>query len=170
MPGTGESDILSMLVREFDNQLTGEVRQKLREKELSVRDFVTLASLVEKEAAVAEDRQFIAQAFLKRLSVSMPLQSCATIQYILGYAKAELTVADTQLPSEYNTYLHYGLPPGPIANPGFLSMQSVLNPAKEEYLYFVAQKNGKHIFSYTYDEHLRAIEKISRDLPEDEQN
>ncbi|MDR2006879.1 MAG: endolytic transglycosylase MltG [Acidaminococcales bacterium] len=158
----GGKAILAMLVREFDQQLTKDMREKLRKKNMSVRDFVTLASLVEKEAAVAEDRKFIAKAFLKRLDIDMPLQSCATIQYILGYPKPELTIADTKLPSEYNTYLHYGLPPGPIANPGLLSMQSVLNPAKEDYLYFVAQKNGQHIFSYTYDEHLQAIEKASR--------
>ncbi|MDR3349250.1 MAG: endolytic transglycosylase MltG [Acidaminococcales bacterium] len=158
----GGKAILDMLVREFDQQLTDGMREKLREKDMSVRDFVTLASLVEKEAAVAEDRKFIAKAFLKRLDIDMPLQSCATIQYILGYPKPELSIADTKLPSEYNTYLHYGLPPGPIANPGLLSMQSVLNPAQEDYLYFVAQKDGKHIFSYTYDEHLRAIEKASQ--------
>jgi UPF0755 protein len=161
-PNIGVEGLLAMLAREFDSQLTGPVRQRLPERKLSVREYVTLASLVEKEAAAAEDRKFIAKAFLRRLDIYMPLQSCATIQYILGYPKAELTVADTKLPSDYNTYLHYGLPPGPIANPGSLSMQAVLSPAEENYLYFVAKKDGRHIFSYTYEEHLAAIDKASR--------
>ena len=92
----------------------------------------------------------------------MPLQSCATIQYILGYPKAELTVRDTEMPSPYNTYLHPGLPPGPIANPGMAALQAVLYPKKTEYLYFVADKEGAHHFSKTYEEHLIAIEQVSR--------
>jgi UPF0755 protein len=161
-PGASAKDLLALLAGEFDRQLTGEMRRTLAEKNISVRDFVTLASLVEKEAAAAEDRRFIAKVFLRRLFIGMPLQSCATIQYILGYPKAELTVADTKLPSPYNTYLYYGLPPGPIASPGLSSLQAVLAPAAENYLYFVAQKNGKHLFSYTYDEHLAAIRKAAQ--------
>lgn len=161
-PGTSVDDILAMLTREFNNQLTVDMRKKIVEKNLSIREFVILASLVEKEAAVAEDRKYISKVFLNRLEIDMPLQSCATIQYILGEVKPELSIADTQRPSPYNTYLHDGLPPGPIANPGVLSMNSVLNPAKDNYLYFVAKKNGKHIFSRTYDEHLAAIEVASQ--------
>lgn len=161
-PGTSLDAILEILTSTFDERLTKEMREKIAKDEISIRDFVTLASLVEKEAAVDEDRKYIAKAFIKRLEIHMPLQSCATIQYILGYPKPELTIADTKLPSPYNTYLHYGLPPGPIANPGMLAMESVLAPAEENYLYFVVQKNGKHIFSETYSEHLAAIERVSQ--------
>ena len=160
-PGMNEKDILTMMVKEFDRQLTPEIRKKIEEKGRTIREFITFASLVEKEAAVEEDRPYIAKAFIKRLDIHMPLQSCATIQYILGYPKPELTIADTQIESPYNTYLNYGLPPGPIANPGLASMKAVLNPADEDYLFFVVQKNGKHIFSKTYSEHLAAIEKVS---------
>lgn len=160
-PGTSADDILAMLTREFNNQLTVDMRKKIVEKNLSIREFVILASLVEKEAAVAEDRKYISKVFLNRLEIDMPLQSCATIQYILGEVKPELTIADTQRPSPYNTYIHDGLPPGPIANPGLLSMKSVINPAQDNYLYFVAKRDGKHIFSRTYAEHLVAIERAS---------
>ena len=161
-PGTSVDDILAMLTREFNNQLTVDMRKKIVERNLSIREFVTLASLVEKEAAVAEDRKYISKVFLNRLDIDMPLQSCATIQYILGEVKPELTIADTQRPSPYNTYIHDGLPPGPIANPGMLSMKAVINPAQDNYLYFVAKRDGKHIFSRTYAEHLVAIEKASQ--------
>ena len=160
--GISINALLGMLTREFDNQLTDQVRERLKEQKMSVRNFVTLASLVEKEAAVASERKFIAKVFIKRLAIFMPLQSCATIQYILGYPKPELTIADTKLPSAYNTYLHYGLPPGPIASPGLLSMQAVLNPAEEDYLYFVARKDGSHIFSHTHERHLAAIREASK--------
>lgn len=161
-PGTSVEDILALLTGEFNKQLTVDMRQKIVEKNLSIREFVILASLVEKEAAVAEDRKYISKVFLNRLDIDMPLQSCATIQYILGEVKPELTIADTQRPSPYNTYMNDGLPPGPIANPGLLSMKAVLNPAQDNYLYFVAKKDGKHIFSRTYAEHLAAIEKASQ--------
>lgn len=161
-PGSKADYILAMLTKEFDKQLTPDMKRQIQEEKLSIRAFVTLASLVEKEAAVEKDRPLIAKAFLNRLSIHMPLQSCATIQYILGHAKPELTIADTQLPSPYNTYQHYGLPPGPIANPGLLSMQAVIKPATENYLYFVVQKDGSHIFSKTYEEHLAAINKVAQ--------
>lgn len=162
LPGTSAESMLKILTGEFDNRFTAQMKETIKEKNLTVREFVTLASLVEKEAAYDEDRKYIAKAFLVRWKIHMHLQSCATIQYILGFAKPELTIADTRLPSPYNTYLHYGLPPGPIANPGILAMQSVLDPSEETYLYFVVKKDGKHIFSKTYDEHLAAIERASQ--------
>ncbi|MDR1702222.1 MAG: endolytic transglycosylase MltG, partial [Sporomusaceae bacterium] len=88
------------------------------------------------------------------------LQSCATIQYILGYPKAELTVADTQIPSPYNTYQNMGLPPGPIANPGKAAIEAVLANQETEHLYFVADKTGRHHFSPSYAEHLEKIAQV----------
>lgn len=154
-----EQEILAMLVTEFDRQITPEMRQKLQTKNMSIRTLAILASLVEKEAQVTEDRPIIAGVFLNRLKVDMPLQSCATIQYILGYPKAELTIADTKLPSVYNTYLHSGLPPAPIANAGLQAIKAAVDPAQTNYMYFVVGKGGKHHFSVTYEEHLAAIEK-----------
>lgn len=154
-------DIMKMMVEQFDHELTPEMRTRAEEMGLTIRQLVILASLVEKEAQVEEDRPIIAQVFLNRIQKEMPLQSCATIQYILGNPKAELSVEDTKIESPYNTYLHRGLPPGPIANPGIASIKAVLYAEPVPYLYFVADKNGKHHFSVTYEEHLRAIDKVS---------
>ncbi len=160
--GATEEQILSMMTTQFDKQFNDAMRTRTAELGLSMQEAVILASLVEKEAQLPEDRPIIAGVFLNRLKLDMPLQSCATIQYILGYPKAELTVRDTEIPSPYNTYLHPGLPPGPIANPGMAALQAVLYPKKTEYLYFVADKEGAHHFSKTYGEHLIAIEQVSR--------
>jgi len=157
-----EADILRMMAKQFDRQFTPELRQQAAAKGLTPYQLIILASLVEKEAQHEQDRPVIAAVFLKRLQLNMPLQSCATIQYILGYPKAELTLQDTAIPSPYNTYLNPGLPPGPVANPGIASIKAVLQPAQTEYLYFVAQKDGYHVFSRTYAEHLAAIEQVTK--------
>ena len=98
------------MLHQFDDRFTPELKERARQMGFSVRDVVILASLVEKEAQVESERPVIAAVFLNRLRLEMPLQSCATIQYILGYPKPELTVQDTQLPSPYNTYLNFLLP------------------------------------------------------------
>lgn len=157
--GTSEEQLVKMMMSQFDSQFTPAMRQRAAELGLSVREVVILASLVEKEAQVAAERPVIAGVFLRRLKLEMPLQSCATIQYILGYPKPELTVQDTELPSPYNTYQNMGLPPGPIASPGLAAIKAVLYPADTEFLYFFANKDGSHVFSRTYDEHLAAISR-----------
>jgi len=157
--GTSEEQLVKMMMSQFDSQFTPAMRQRAAELGLSVREVVILASLVEKEAQVAAERPVIAGVFMRRLKLEMPLQSCATIQYILGYPKPELTVQDTELPSPYNTYQNMGLPPGPIASPGLAAIKAVLYPADTEFLYFFANKDGSHVFSRTYDEHLAAINR-----------
>ncbi|MCX7781483.1 MAG: endolytic transglycosylase MltG [Negativicutes bacterium] len=158
--GITEEQLLAMLVAQFDKQLTAEMRDKINQRGLTLRETIILASLVEKEARVDTDRPLIAGAFLNRLKKDMPLQSCATIQYILGVPKPELTIKDTEIPSPYNTYQNLGLPPGPVANPGMAAIRAVLDPAETNFLYFVADKNGAHIFSETYEQHLAAIERV----------
>ena len=160
--GATEEQILTMMTTLFDEQFTDSMRARANEIGLSIKDVVILASLVEKEAQLPIDRPLIAGVFLNRLKQDMPLQSCATIQYILGYPKAELTVQDTEISSPYNTYQHMGLPPGPIANPGIAAINSVLYPEKTDFLYFVADKEGAHHFSKTYEQHLIAIEQVSK--------
>lgn len=158
--GTTEEQLLAMFVAQFDKQLTPEIRGKVNDLGMTIRQAVILASLVEKEARVAKDRPVIAGVFRNRLKQDMPLQSCATIQYILGYPKEELTVKDTEIASPYNTYQNMGLPPGPVANPGMAALNAVINSDQTSYLYFVADKNGSHIFSETYEQHLAAIERV----------
>lgn len=160
--GFTEEQLVKMMAAQFDSQLTSSVRKRASDMGLSITQLVILASLVEKEAQKEIDRPLIAGVFLNRLKQDIPLQSCATIQYILGYAKPELTIQDTEIKSPYNTYQHSGLPPGPIANPGAASIKAVLYPANTDYLYFVADKSGAHHFSKTYEEHLGAIELVTR--------
>ena len=156
-PGTKAEAILQMMVRHFDDILTDDMREKAAEKDLTIYELVTLASLVEKEARFEEDRPIIAQVFLKRLEMNMPLQSDATIQYLLDAPKEDMTYKDTEIDSPYNTYQHYGLPPGPIANPGLASVEAVLNPADTDYLYFVADRGGRNHYSDNYDEHMETV-------------
>lgn len=131
---------------------------------LSRRDLVTLASIVEGEAQVDSDRALVAAVYLNRLRLRMPLQADPTVQYALqastGSRKTRLFERDYQFPSRFNTYLIPGLPPGPIGAPSVKSIEAVLDPAPVPYLYFVAGLDGKHIFTTSYPEHLRAIARI----------
>ena len=159
-PGSSEKEILAIMVKEFDTQLTEDIRQKAKDKNMSIRDLVNLASLVEKEAVFPEERPVIAGVFLKRLQIQMPLQSDTTIQYILGVQKKEISIADTKIDSPYNTYLYAELPPGPIASPSISTINAVLDPKQTNYLYFVADLEGHHHFTETYQDHLKEIERI----------
>lgn len=161
-PGMTEEAVLQLLVANFDKKLTADMRERAKTLGLSLHQVVTLASLVEKEAKLDEERPVIAGVFYNRLKQGMPLQSCPTVQYILGYPKAEITIADTQIASPYNTYQNSGLPPGPIASPGMASLRAALYPADTPYLYFVAAKDGAHRFSQTYEEHLAAVDEVAK--------
>ena len=152
--------ILSMMSRGFDQRLTRKMRERAKEENLSIYELIILASLVEKEARYEEDRAIIAQVLLKRLAIGMPLQSDATLQYLLDAPKEDVTLKDTEMDSPYNTYQHRGLPPGPVANPGTASIEAVLWPAKTDYLYFVADREGHNYYSHTYEEHDAIVQKV----------
>ena len=130
---------------------------------LDRKGLVTLASIVEAEAKADSDRAIIAGVLRNRLQRGMPLQADATILYALqqatGARKLRLYEKDYDYPSPYNTYLHPGLPPGPIGAPSRKSLEAVSNPAMVPYLYYVAGPDGRHIFSRTYAEHLRAVRR-----------
>ena len=148
------------MAENFDCRLTQEMRDRAREMNLSVYELVTLASLVEKEAYHEEDRPIIAQIFLKRLRVGMPLQADPTVQYLLDAPKEDLLYRDTEIDSPYNTYQNIGLPPGPIANPGTASLMAVLYPADTDYLYFVADRDGNNYYATNYADHLALVEQV----------
>lgn len=156
-PKTSPHAVIDMFLQQFAKELTPEVQTRLSSMKLSVLQWVTLASLVEKEAVKETDRPLIASVLMNRLKDNMPLQVDATIQFLLDAPKQKLFNKDLQIPSPYNTYLHRGLPPGPIANPGDASLQAALYPAKTDYLYYVAKKDGYHAFAKTYAEHLKNI-------------
>lgn len=155
-------EIIDRLLQRFSKELTSKTEARLDELNLSVLDWVTMASLVEREAAKEEERPVIAAVFNNRLKKGMLLQSCATVQYILKEVKPVLSLADLEIESPYNTYKHPGLPPGPIANPGHASLQAVLYPADTQYLYFVSKNDGSHAFAVTYSEHLKNVARYQR--------
>jgi UPF0755 protein len=129
-------------------------------------ELVTFASIVEGEARADDERETIAGVYHNRLRIGMALQADPTVQYAIflatGKRKPRLFTKDYQFRSPYNTYLHPGLPPGPVNSPSIRSIEASLYPAKVPYLYFVAGPDGRHVFSRTYDEHLRAIAKVRR--------
>lgn len=135
-----------------------------RGQDLDRKGLVTLASIVEGEARADSDRPVIAGVLRNRLRRGMPLQADATIQYAIqlatGERKLRLYEKDYDYPSPYNTYLHPGLPPGPVGAPSRKSLEAVSNPAPVPYLYYVAGPDGRHIFSRTYAEHLRAVRRV----------
>ncbi len=150
-----EHDIIDKMLYQFNKVFTAEYYARAEELGMSVREVITLASIIEREARVPEDRPIIASVFYNRLTIDMPLQSCATVQYILGEQKPVLSIKDTQIESPYNTYQNLGLPPGPIASPGADSIKAALYPADTNYLYFLAKGDGSHAFSSTYEQFLR---------------
>jgi len=162
-------DIIQGMLQAFDENVTQELRQEAAGAGLSLHDVVTIASIVEREAQKAEERPIIAQVFLKRLRLGIPLEADPTVQYAIatdaasvresGYWKRELTLADLEVDSPYNTYRVAGLPPGPIANPRLDSIVAVIRPAKTNYLYFVAKPDGSHAFAQTLEEHLENVRK-----------
>ncbi len=160
-PSASAEDILAAMLRRFFEQMTPQVEERAFAMGLSIRELVTLASIIEKEAKRPEERPLIAGVFYNRLRLHMPLQSDPTAQYsfdgITGHAAQVVHSA-----SAFNTYNFAGLPPGPIANPGWDSIHAALYPAPTDYLYFVARKDGSHVFSRTLKEHDRAIASVRR--------
>ncbi len=161
--------ILTRMIKHFFSiydSLSGELKdnQLSRIAGFSDHEIVTLASIVETEAQLNSERPIIASVFLNRMKRRLPLQSCATVAYILKKRKPRLSLQDLSIMSPYNTYLHFGLPPGPICNPGRNSLRAVLFPAKTDYLYFVSRGDGSHQFSKTSKEHQAAIKRYQKDL------
>ncbi len=138
------------------------MRRRSDELGMSVREVVILASLVEKETSIPEERGLVSAVFHNRLNRRMKLDCDPTIIYALkqeGRFTGRLRTKDLKYDTPYNTYLYPGLPPGPICNPGRKAILAALYPAEESYLYFVSKNDGSHHFSKTLKEHLRAVRK-----------
>lgn len=151
--------LVTEMVREFRSR-TAHLDALMETSGLSQRQLVILASLVEREAMLAEEKPLIASVFLNRLRIGMPLQSDPTAIYGVKVFGGTVTKQDLQRRSSYNTYQIKGLPPGPIGNPGLEALTAVLQPAKTDYLYFVARKNGTHQFSRTLSEHNLGVNRF----------
>jgi UPF0755 protein len=155
--GMQEREIIRKMVAEFWKIMTPELQQEIEQKNFSIHEIVTLASIIEKEARVAEERELISAVYTNRLKLKMKLDSDPTVIYGLKDFNGNLTKGDLQKDTPYNTYRRRGLPPGPIANPGKSSILAAIRPADVKYLYFVARNDGTHKFSTTYKEHQQAV-------------
>jgi UPF0755 protein len=156
----GARELIDVMVNRFWNVFNA--LTKGQKDFMPLGETVTLASLVEKETGLAEERPVIASVFINRLKKRMRLESDPTVIYGLKDFDGNLKRKDLRVHSHYNTYINYGLPPGPIANPGRDSLMAAINPAKTNYLYFVSKNDGSHHFSATLKEHNTAVVKYQK--------
>lgn len=162
-----EEEIIKLMLRRMKRvvtDLTGV--ESIDHMDRSLHELLTMASIVEREGRVDHERERIAGVFMNRLEIDQRLESCATIQYILGETKEFLTFQDLELPSPYNTYQHGGMPPGPIAAPGEKAISATLNPEAHEYYYFNYKydDSGEHYFSKTLEEHNQNVRRAEENL------
>jgi UPF0755 protein len=159
--GATEHDIIQLMLNRFERFLTDEVKAEIADNGLTLNEFVTMASIVEREAQLASERGKVASVFYNRIDKNMKFQSCATVQYVLGERKDVLSYDDIAIESPYNTYKYQGLTPSPIANPGEASLLAALNPEDTDYLYFrrSVKDDGSQVFSKTLREHEAARNK-----------
>ncbi len=154
--------ILNRLVREYQSNMTDDMRERMDELGMTEREIITLASIIEGEAIYNKERPIISGVYHNRLKSGMKLQADPTIQYIIEGGPRRLLNKDLKIDSPYNTYTNYGLPPGPINNPGKESILAALYPAETAYVYFVARGDGYHTFSKTREEHDKAKKEFQR--------
>ncbi|QNU65834.1 endolytic transglycosylase MltG [Ruminiclostridium herbifermentans] len=164
----GEKVIINVMLRNFDSKLTKEHYKRAQELGMSMDQIITLASIIEREANSSADRRLVSAVFHKRLKSKeeylRKLQSCATLQYIFlnreGKVHDQITYEDTTVDDAYNTYLHPGLPPGPICSPGMDSINAALYPDEDtDYMFFIATGDGTTKFTKSYNEHLKAMKQ-----------
>ncbi len=155
--GMSAEEMLTRMVQRTRAKLTPEMVAQAQARGLTVHQLLTLASIVEREAVDAGERRLIAAVFWNRLRRDMPLQSDPTVQYAVSKERRALTRGDLATEDPYNTYVHRGLPPGPIASPGLAAIEATLDPAPVNYLYFVARDDRRHYFSTSVAEHNAAV-------------
>lgn len=158
--GVGARELTRLMAREFETRWRPEWNRRLDSLKMTRHELVTLASIIEAEVRYAPDREYVSAVYHNRLKRGMALQADPTVLYAHGRRLPRVWERHLQIRSPYNTYLHRGLPPGPIGQPGSASLEAALYPKAAGYLYFVAQSDGKHVFSETYAQHLAAIRAI----------
>lgn len=157
---------IDFIISIMKSNFTGKFARINNPSNLSQKNIVIIASLIEREAKHAADRPLVSSVIHNRLELGMPLQIDATVQFLLGYQpqektwwKKNLTQEDLKVESNYNTYLTVGLPPGPIANPGLSTLEASANPAQTDYLYYISDKQGKNHYAKTLDGHNENIKR-----------
>ncbi len=163
-PSMPAAKVAGRMRTEFEKRLPPEYEAAQPRPRLTLHQAMTLASIVEREAVKSEERPMIAAVYLNRMRIGMRLEADPTVQYSLGHWKKGLTTADLHYDSPYNTYVHYGLPPGPICSFGLDSFRAALHPAQTDAIYFVADNTGGHTFSSTLEEHNKAKRSFKRGL------
>lgn len=151
--GVSEEALIGMMVARFKEKVPEAYRAK---------NILTLASIIEKEARVDDERAKVARVFLNRKAAKMRFESCATIRFALNKYTGPVLLKDLDVASPYNTYRHWGLPPGPICSPGLKSIEAAAHPADGDWLFFVVAGDGSQIFSKTFEEHKKAKARYKR--------
>ena len=153
------NDIVNKMLNNFDQKITEKMRKDIKQQKKTIFEIITMASIIEKEVRNENDMRIVSGIFWDRIKNKQPLESCATIGYILKENKRQYSYEDTRIDSPYNSYLHQGLPPGPICNPGLKAIKASLYPKFTDYNYFLSKKNGETVFSKTFKEHSLNMQK-----------
>lgn len=156
-----EQELLDLLLKTFTEK-TKLLEAEFASSSLSFDEVIILASILEREANSKESKEIVSGILQNRLADNMPLQTDATIEYVLHKSLKELTPEDLKIDSPYNTYLNKGLPPTPIGNPGLESIEAVLKPQKSEYIFYITGKDGNFYYAKNFDEHRKNIAKYLR--------
>lgn len=160
--GSTEKEFVERSLDQLDKKLATlppDWKDKLKARNLSIHQMLTIASLIEREVVVDDERALVSGVIVNRLKMNMPLQIDATVQYLFDKSKDRLLEKDLQIQSPYNTYLNTGLPPGPIASPSLASIKAAIYPEETKYVFYVTKKDGTkgHLFAETFDEHKKNI-------------
>jgi UPF0755 protein len=166
-PVTAE-EIVELMVQQFRRKIPPDTEKRAKEAGFSLHQIVTIASIIEKETGIEQEKPIVSAVIRRRLALGMPLQMDPTVIYGAKRFDGTVTGKDLRKAGPYNTYLNRGLPPGPIANPGLPALAAALSPSNAEYLYFVSKNDGSHTFSRTLTEHIRAVEQFRRAARGDE--
>ena len=161
--GYSPGETIDVLLSSFNTNVVEKIFETENEIDYSYYEILTIASMIEEEAKFDDEKPIIASVIYNRLEQDMLLQIDATVQYILDEKKQRLLYRDLDIESPYNTYLNKGLPPGPICSPGDKAIEAALNPAETDYLFYFALENGEHVFTESYQEHIRKQNEIKNE-------
>jgi UPF0755 protein len=156
--GMSEKEMLSEMLRNFKRKLPVDAEENAKSHNLTLHEAVILASIVQKETYKSDEMPLVASVFYNRLKKGIPLQADPTVIYAIPDFSGNLRKVDLKIKSPYNTYIHRGLPPGPICNPGLDAINAVLRPSDAPYLYFVSRNDGSHDFSVSLKEHNKKVD------------
>ena len=160
------ADVIELMLAQFDREIAEVDLAYPSSRGMSLHEVVTVASMIEREARLAEERPLVSSVIYNRLAIGMKLEIDATIEYVIKKNRPRLLNSDLAVESPYNTYLYAGLPPGPIASPGLASFEAAAAPAQTDYIYYVLTgEDGSHTFCVTFEEFLVAKEKSREVTP-----